>query len=65
MRRTIVTTAHLDTEPEPLLGAAADWHDRWLPGTLHRLQHGPFALDCSDNHKRGRTRLMPSAASCR
>lgn len=32
------------------LTAAADWHDRWLPGLLHRLEHGPFALDCSDAH---------------
>ncbi len=38
------------TEPEPMLTAAADWHDRWLPGVLHRLQHGPFALDCTDDH---------------
>ncbi len=39
------------TEPDPLLTAAADWHDRWLPGVLHRLQHGPFALDCADQHQ--------------
>ena len=30
----------------PLTGAT-DWHDRWLPGVLHRLEHGAFALDCS------------------
>lgn len=33
------------------LTAAADWHDRWLPGVLHRLEHGSFALDCSANHQ--------------
>lgn len=32
------------------LTAAADWHDRWLPGVLHRLEHGPFALDCATEH---------------
>jgi hypothetical protein len=30
--------------------AAAEWHDRWLPGLLHRLEHGPLALDCSNAH---------------
>ena len=34
------------------LTAAADWHDRWLPGVLHRLEHGPFALNCSTMHTR-------------
>jgi hypothetical protein len=38
-------------QPDALLTAAADWHDRWLPGVLHRLEHGPFALDCSDAHR--------------
>jgi len=33
------------------LTAAADWHDRWLPGVLYRLEHGPFALDCSNEHR--------------
>lgn len=33
------------------LTAAADWHDRWLPGVLHRLEHGIFAVDCSQVHK--------------
>ena len=33
------------------LTAAADWHDRWLPGFLHRLEHGPFALDCTSEHR--------------
>ncbi|RNL77603.1 DUF4913 domain-containing protein [Nocardioides marmorisolisilvae] len=37
-------------ERDPSLTAAAEWHDRWLPGLLHRLEHGPFALDCSDSH---------------
>lgn len=33
-------------ERDACLTAAADWHDRWLPGLLHRMQHGIFALDC-------------------
>lgn len=33
------------------LTAAADWHDRWLPGVLYRLEHGPFALDCANEHR--------------
>jgi hypothetical protein len=37
-------------QPDAPLTAAADWHDRWLPGLLHRLEHGPFALDCSEAH---------------
>jgi hypothetical protein len=37
-------------QPDAPLTAAADWHDRWLPGVLHRLEHGPFALDCADTH---------------
>jgi hypothetical protein len=32
------------------LTAAADWHDRWLPGVLHRLEHGAFSIDCSATH---------------
>lgn len=44
-------------EREASLTAAAEWHDRWLPGLLHRLDHGPFALDCSESHH-------PRAASC-
>jgi hypothetical protein len=45
------------TEPDPPLTAAADWHDRWLPGVLHRLEHGPFALACGEEH-----RARPSSA---
>ena len=37
-------------ERDAPLTAASDWHDRWLPGVLHRLEHGPFAVDCSDRH---------------
>jgi hypothetical protein len=37
-------------QPDAPLTAAADWHDRWLPGLLHRLEHGAFALDCSQTH---------------
>lgn len=33
------------TEPDAPLNAASDWHDRWLPGVLYRLEHGSFALD--------------------
>jgi hypothetical protein len=33
------------------LTAAADWHDRWLPGVLYRLEHGVHALDCTSEHK--------------
>jgi hypothetical protein len=33
------------------LTAPADWHDRWLPGFLHRLEHGPFAIDCFPAHQ--------------
>jgi hypothetical protein len=33
------------------LTAAADWHDRWLPGVLYRLEHGAFALDCGTTHQ--------------
>ncbi|WP_310962470.1 hypothetical protein [Nocardioides terrisoli] len=36
---------------DPPLTAAADWHDRWLPGVLHRLQHGAFAIECSTQHR--------------
>lgn len=38
-------------EPDPSLTAAADWHDRWLPGVLHRMEHGPFSLNCSSKHQ--------------
>src|SRR4051812_43287747 len=38
------------TERDAPLTGAIDWHDRWLPGLLHRLEHGPFALDCNDHH---------------
>lgn len=30
--------------------AAVEWHDHWLPGLLHRLDQGPFALNCSSEH---------------
>src|SRR3954452_24238150 len=33
------------------LAAPAEWHDRWLPGVLYRLEHGPFALDCASTHQ--------------
>ncbi|WP_027863065.1 hypothetical protein [Marmoricola sp. URHB0036] len=33
------------------LAAPAEWHDRWLPGVLYRLEHGPFALDCASAHQ--------------
>lgn len=33
------------------LTAPAEWHDRWLPGVLHRLDQGPLALDCRHGHQ--------------
>ena len=44
-------------EPRASLSAPAEWHDRWLPGVLYRLEHGPFALDCSNIHQ-----MRPSQA---
>ena len=38
-------------ERDAPLTAAAEWHDRWLPGVLHRLEHGQFALDCGMCHR--------------
>ena len=37
-------------QPDASLTAAAEWHDRWLPGLLHRLEHGPHAVDCVGIH---------------
>ena len=42
---------HAYEDADAPLTAAADWHDRWLPGVLYRLEHGPFALDCSNEHR--------------
>lgn len=36
---------------DAVLTAPADWHDRWLPGLLHRLEHGTFAVSCSSEHQ--------------
>jgi hypothetical protein len=47
-------------ERDAPLTAAADWHDRWLPGVLRRLEHGVFSLDCSNEH-----RARPEAAYAR
>jgi len=47
----------------PLTGAA-EWHDRWLPGVLHRLEHGPFAVDCGTCHKARPDTLYADAAAC-
>ena len=44
------------------LTAAADWHDRWLPGLLYRLEHGPFALDCANGHQPRPTTAYASKA---
>jgi hypothetical protein len=41
---------HAYEDPDAPLTAASDWHDRWLPGVLHRLEHGAFALDCTNQH---------------
>lgn len=38
-------------QPDAQLTAAADWHDRWLPGVLHRLEHGAHAINCTDSHQ--------------
>jgi hypothetical protein len=38
-------------ERDASLTAAAEWHDRWLPGVLHRLEHGPIAIDCDTTHR--------------
>ncbi|SFC96988.1 hypothetical protein SAMN04487968_11724 [Nocardioides terrae] len=32
------------------LTAAVEWHDRWLPGLLYRVEHGPFAINCVTTH---------------
>jgi hypothetical protein len=42
------------THPDAHPTAPADWHDRWLPGLLHRLAHGPHATDCDPDHHRPR-----------
>lgn len=41
---------HAYVDPNASLTAPAEWHDHWLPGLLHRLDHGPFALNCSADH---------------
>ena len=46
--RPVARLAAAYRQPDAPLTAAADWHDRWLPGLLHRLEHGAFAVDCSD-----------------
>jgi hypothetical protein len=40
------------TDPQARARDAADWHDRWLPGTLARIR--PILADCtaSDQHKK-------------
>lgn len=38
-------------DPEAPRTAPAEWHDRWLPGFLYRLEHGPFALGCANGHR--------------
>lgn len=42
---------HAYVEADAPMTAAADWHDRWLPGLLHRLEHGPLALNCNAEHQ--------------
>jgi len=41
---------HAYEDRDAPLTSAADWHDRWLPGVLHRIEHGAFALDCANDH---------------
>jgi hypothetical protein len=36
---------------DPQLTAPADWHDRWLPGLLQRLERGAFAIPCGTDHE--------------
>jgi hypothetical protein len=55
---------HAYTDSDAPLTAAADWHDRWLPGLLHRLQHGAFALDCSESHQDRPARSYAESTSC-
>jgi len=38
-------------EADAPLTAGAEWHDRWLPGVLFRLEHGAMALDCRQHHQ--------------
>jgi len=40
---------HAYAEAEGPLTAAADWHDRWLPGLVQRLERGPHAINCSSS----------------
>ena len=42
---------HAYQDPDAPLTAAADWHDRWLPGVLYRMGHGVFATDCNAQHQ--------------
>ena len=39
------------TERDAPLTAAIDWHDRWLPGFLYRVEHGALAIDCAASHR--------------
>ena len=51
--------------PEAPLTAASDWHDRWLPGVLHRMEHGPFALNCSQEHRPRPSHLYAASGESR
>jgi hypothetical protein len=51
-------------ERDTLLTTAAEWHDHWLPGVIHRLEPGPFGLDCGACHKPRPETLYPAAATC-
>lgn len=39
------------TQADAPLTGPADFHDRWLPGLLHRLDHGAYALNCGTKHQ--------------
>lgn len=41
---------HAYADANAPLSAPVEWHDHWLPGLLHRLEHGPHALNCSAEH---------------
>jgi hypothetical protein len=40
--------AYSDNSASPT--APAEWHDHWLPGFLHRVEHGALAINCVSSH---------------
>lgn len=39
------------TQPDAHLASPAEWHDRWLPGMLNRVDHGATATSCRGRHE--------------